>query len=145
MANLIQVTVTTAHALNDEQKKLLRKKLNKKLGRNYQLKMVVNKATIGGLKLTINGQIKDATISNQADNLTSQLNQVKITTAVPLTAAQLKKIKATLKAKYGDLDYQVIVDPNIIGGIKLSVGFNEYDATLKSKLDKIKTLLLKKI
>ena len=145
MAKQTQVTITTAHALTDQQKKWLKTRLTKKLGEDYLLKTVVDSKSIGGLKITINGQVKDATISGKISALESQLNQVKITVAVPLTSEQKKRIKQTLKTKYGMLNFQVLIDPQIIGGIKLSLGFNEYDATLKTKLEKLKNLLLAKL
>ena len=145
MASKIQVVVTTARELTAEQEKLLKEKLNKKLGRGYRLVKEVAHDAIGGLKLAVGNKIKDATIGSKLSELESQLNKVSVVTAITLTKDQKNKIKKALKEKYGELEYQFSVNPMVLGGIKLAVGFNEYDATLKTKLEKLETNLLEKL
>ena len=145
MAKKIQVVVTTAQKLSDEQEKLLKSKLAKKIGRNFQLVKKVARDVIGGISLSIGGKVKDATIASKLDEIESQLKKVTVVTAIPLDKKRQNEIKKSLKAKHGELDYEFVVDPAVIGGIKLSVGFSEYDATLKTKLEKLKTHLLAKL
>jgi len=145
MADKIQVVVTTAQELTPEQEKLLKNKLSKKLGKSFQLVKRVAHELIGGLKLTIGNKVKDATIGGKLAELESQLNKVQVTTAIELDKKQKEQIKKELKRRYGELDYEFKVDPKVLGGIKLSVGFNEYDATLKTKLEKLKTYILEKL
>ena len=145
MAKKTQVIVTTAHQLTPEQEKLLRSKLAKKIGKNFELVKQVDKGVIGGIKLSVGNKVKDATISGSIAELESQFKKATILSAIKLGQAQKQKIKQALKKKHGELDYHFVVDPDIIGGIKLSIGFNEYDATLKTKLEKLKLHILEKL
>ncbi len=145
MAEKTQVIVTTAHQLTPEQEKLLKSKLAKKIGKNFELVKQVDKGVIGGIKLSVGNKVKDATIGGGIAELESQLKKATILSAIKLGQAQKQKIKQTLKKKYGELDYHFVVDPDIIGGIKLSIGFNEYDATIRTKLNKLKQHILEKL
>jgi F-type H+-transporting ATPase subunit delta len=70
------------------------------------------------------------------------LVSAKVTTAVPLTAAQSKSLAAALRTALGaDPQVETIVDPAILGGLKVRVGSRLYDASLKSKLDSLKFAL----
>ena len=65
-----------------------------------------------------------------------------VTTAVKLTAAQAKGLKAALTQALGkDPEIETRVDPAILGGVKVRVGSRLYDASLKSKLDSLKFAL----
>jgi F-type H+-transporting ATPase subunit delta len=66
----------------------------------------------------------------------------RVTTAVPLSAAQAKGVAAALRQTLGkDPEIQTRVDPAILGGIKVQVGSRLFDASLKSKLDSLKFAL----
>jgi F-type H+-transporting ATPase subunit delta len=66
----------------------------------------------------------------------------KVTTATPLTPAQAKSLSATLAASLGrEPRIETVVDPAILGGIKVRVGSRLYDASLKTKLDSLKFAL----
>jgi len=65
-----------------------------------------------------------------------------VTTAVALTAAQAKGLKAALSQALGkDPEIETRVDPAILGGLKVRVGSRLFDASLKSKLDSLKFAL----
>jgi len=65
-----------------------------------------------------------------------------VTTAVPLSRAQLDGLAAALRAALGkDPQIESRVDPAILGGIKVRVGSRLFDASLKSKLDSLKFAL----
>jgi F-type H+-transporting ATPase subunit delta len=65
-----------------------------------------------------------------------------VTTAVALSAAQSKGLKAALRQALGkDPEIETRVDPAILGGLKVRVGSRLYDASLKSKLDSLKFAL----
>lgn len=69
--------------------------------------------------------------------------QVIITTATKLTPAHLKKIKDAVAKKHGSrLTFEEVVNPEVIGGIKVTIGSHQYDATLQHKLDRIEASLL---
>jgi F-type H+-transporting ATPase subunit delta len=70
------------------------------------------------------------------------LVSAKVTTAVPLTAAQSTSLAAALRTALGaDPQVETVVDPAILGGLKVRVGSRLYDASLKSKLDSLKFAL----
>lgn len=64
---------------------------------------------------------------------------VKVTTAIELTAAQQTKIEKTLSQKaVGEIaQFEYVVDPHVLGGIKIAFGSRELDGTLRTKLEQI--------
>ena len=65
-----------------------------------------------------------------------------VTTAVALTAEQMKGLQSALRLSLGkDPEIETRVDPAILGGLKVRVGSRLYDASLKSKLDSLKFAL----
>ncbi len=65
-----------------------------------------------------------------------------VTSALPLTAAQLKSIQSALRASLGkDPEMSARVDPSILGGLKVKVGSKLFDGSLKTKLDQMKFAL----
>ena len=65
-----------------------------------------------------------------------------VTTAAPLSAAQKKGVAASLRTALGkDPEITTVVDPKILGGIKVRVGSRLFDASLRSKLDSLKFAL----
>ncbi len=77
---------------------------------------------------------------------TQQSVTVVITTAVELTSKQLSAIKKTIEAKHGkNVEYQEVLDPSVIGGIKIRVGSVEYNATVAAKFDSLRSQLAAKV
>jgi F-type H+-transporting ATPase subunit delta len=65
-----------------------------------------------------------------------------VTSAIKLSAAQLKGVKAALTQALGqDPEITTRVDPTILGGLKVKVGSRLFDASLRSKLDSLKFAL----
>ncbi len=65
-----------------------------------------------------------------------------VTTAIKLTAAQAKGIKAALAQALGkEPEITTHVDPTILGGLKVKVGSRLFDASLRTKLDSLKFAL----
>ena len=65
-----------------------------------------------------------------------------VTSAVKLSAAQLKAVKASLQTAIGKApEITAKVDPAILGGLKVRVGSRLFDASLRSKLDSLKFAL----
>ena len=65
-----------------------------------------------------------------------------VTTAIKLTAAQAKGVKAALAQALGqEPEITTRVDPAILGGLKVKVGSRLFDASLRSKLDSLKFAL----
>lgn len=62
-----------------------------------------------------------------------------VTSAVPLSKAQLTSLAATLKAKIGKtVTLNEHVDPSLIGGLQVKVGSQMIDSSLKTKLTAMK-------
>ncbi|KAH7484879.1 hypothetical protein PRIC1_004191 [Phytophthora ramorum] len=70
--------------------------------------------------------------------------QAKVTSADALTKAQLDQVKKALAArveKNEKLLLETVVDPEILGGLKVQIGNYFIDLSLATKIDKINTLL----
>lgn len=62
-----------------------------------------------------------------------------VTSAVPLTDAQVKSLTETLRAKIGKtVSLNQFVDPSLIGGLVVKVGSRMIDSSLKTKLTAMK-------
>lgn len=79
--------------------------------------------------------------------MTDQTLIVTATTAVPLTKAQQQTITAAVEKKHAATSVKLVqvVDPSVIGGIRLTVGSLDFDATVKNKLASIKYQLKEKV
>ena len=65
-----------------------------------------------------------------------------VTAAAPLTEAQQLGLKSSLRQALGkDPELTVRVDASILGGLRVRVGSRLYDASLKGRLDQLKTAL----
>lgn len=138
------ITITTAQKLDAVQMKEFKTLVESKVG-EAEYKQVVDERVLGGLKIAIGNQEFDATLSGKLKKLESQLTQVIVTTAVPLSEAQRKTLATALEKKVGSGQYTEMIDPSVIGGIKLLIGSTQYDGTLQGKLVRLKQLLLQTI
>ena len=138
------VTVITATKLSSGQKKTVKDMLEQKLG-TIELSEKVDPTMLGGLKIKLGDQEFDASLAGKLEKLESRTDQVQVTTAVELSADQRKKITAALEKKLGTTTITEVVDPSIIGGIRVIVGSTEVDASVKSKLEKLRQQLLQTI
>lgn len=67
------------------------------------------------------------------------MNTVIVTTAVPLTDALRQEVQRVVKQKLGhtanhDVSLQEVVDPQVVGGICLTINSRQYDASVRGKL-----------
>lgn len=68
-----------------------------------------------------------------------------IKTAVPLLDNEFDKLKEIFEQKYDkSIIFEKEVDKNVLGGVYVRVGNDVIDGTVKSKVDEMKELLLKK-
>ena len=66
----------------------------------------------------------------------------KVVTAVELDAKTQNSLKAALKKKIGtDVDLKIDMDPDVMGGLSVSVGERTFDGLISSKISEIKTVL----
>jgi F-type H+-transporting ATPase subunit delta len=69
--------------------------------------------------------------------------EAEVTSAYPLTDAQVAEITATLEAKYGrKVKAEVVVDPALIGGISIRIGDEVMDASVRGKLAQLADALM---
>lgn len=65
-----------------------------------------------------------------------------VTSAVKLSAEQVKDLKAALKDKIGkDVVLNEIVDPSILGGLTVKLGSQMIDTSIRTKLTSLKTMM----
>ena len=63
---------------------------------------------------------------------------VRIENAIETPPAQMADIKASLERQYGPgLDIQYWINPALIGGLRIQVGSDLYDGSVKTRLDKL--------
>ncbi len=71
------------------------------------------------------------------------LVHVQVRSAVPLADDQRDKLRAELKAKFGrDPVLEARVDPDLLGGLTVQVGDVLYDASIRTRLERIRTHLI---
>ncbi len=75
------------------------------------------------------------------DDANRGLSRAKVTVALSLRDDQLETLRETLRSVTGrkSIELDVTVDPSIIGGIVLRLGSRMVDASIKSKLNSIRT------
>ena len=71
------------------------------------------------------------------------MTTVTVTTAQKLTPEQLKTVQELVEKKVGKATIKQEIDSGIIGGIRLSIGKQEFDASLSGRLEKLETRLNK--
>lgn len=70
------------------------------------------------------------------------MSKVTITTAVKLSAPQLKKLTTAIEKKYGTSSkIETVVDPSILGGVVVTVGSHQFDNSYRSRVAGLKQQL----
>lgn len=69
-----------------------------------------------------------------------QSRTVRIENAVPTSESLMADLKTSLTGRYGaGLDFQFFVDPTLIGGLRIRIGSDVFDGTVKSRLAALET------
>ena len=75
-------------------------------------------------------------------NAEGGIADARIESAFPIEAAQLPEVVATLEKRFGrKLNAQVVVEPALIGGIRVTVGDEVLDTSVKARLEQMKLSL----
>ena len=61
--------------------------------------------------------------------------------ATPLPDAQAERLRSVLSATYGDLRINQVVDPSIIGGLRVQIGDDVIDGSIASRLTELRLQL----
>jgi F-type H+-transporting ATPase subunit delta len=65
--------------------------------------------------------------------------QAKIETASEVDSATTSEVVANLKKKYGgDLTTQFVVNPELLGGMRIRVGSDVWDGTVRNRLERLR-------
>ena len=68
-------------------------------------------------------------------DLDIQSRTVRVENAVPTSDSLMADLKSSLTLKYGaGLDFQYFVDPTLIGGLRIQIGSDVFDGTVKTRL-----------
>lgn len=127
------ITVVSAHQLIVEQKQLAASILKQRVG-ECQVEYVVEPAVLGGIQVKVGDQTFDASLAGQLQALSLSARKCLVTTAVPLTAIQREKLVTSVRTQFGSVPIQEVIDPQVLGGIKVMIGSTEYDQTIQGKL-----------
>jgi len=75
-------------------------------------------------------------------NARSGVSDAMVESAFPIEAAQLAEVVQTLQRRFGrKLNARVVVRPDLIGGIRVVVGDEVLDTSVKARLEQMKTTL----
>lgn len=67
----------------------------------------------------------------------------KVTVARPLDQARIERLRAALAAKAGrPVSVQVSVDPEVLGGINVTIGHDVYESTVAGRLEDVRRQLI---
>ena len=70
------------------------------------------------------------------------VSQATVYSAFEISDAQLADIKAALERRFGrKLDAQVVIDPELIGGVRVVVGDEVLDTSVRARLEQMRTAL----
>ena len=65
-----------------------------------------------------------------------------VQTAFAMNEADLRSLKDKLEARFGGgLEVRVVEDPSLIGGVRVTVGDNVLDASVRGSIEKMKQAL----
>ncbi|MEM9480260.1 MAG: F0F1 ATP synthase subunit delta [Verrucomicrobiota bacterium] len=74
--------------------------------------------------------------------LEAEKSQAVVETAVELDAGIKKQVESDLKNKYGDqLTFEYKTNPDLLGGMRVKVGSDVWDGSVKARLDRLSTAL----
>jgi F-type H+-transporting ATPase subunit delta len=91
-------------------------------------------------RLTLLPEIADQ--FHELKNAQEGAADAEITSAFEMSDAQVKDLVATLEKKFGrKLNPSVTVDPSLIGGVRVAVGDEVLDTSVRAKLQKMHTAL----
>lgn len=73
----------------------------------------------------------------------SGTSQATVESAFPLDAAQIAEVKAVMERRFlRNLDVHVVVQPELIGGVRVIVGDEVLDTSIRARLEQMKAALV---
>lgn len=65
-----------------------------------------------------------------------------IESAVEIDGNERRSITTRLKKQHGDITTDYVVNPDLVGGLRITLGSNVWDGSVKARLDALRTALL---
>ena len=70
--------------------------------------------------------------------LVLERRNVRVESAAGLTDREMDRVKGELHRQYGEgLQFEFLVNPNLLGGMRVRVGNDVWDGSVKSRLDRL--------
>jgi len=70
--------------------------------------------------------------------LDAERRAARVESAIPMTAAMEQTVKTSLEARYGPgLTFQFSQNPALLGGVRVQVGSDVYDGTVRARLNEL--------
>lgn len=79
-------------------------------------------------------------LSGYLEGLKRNIKQttLEIETTMPLSPAQVKKVASLLRTRHPVTDVKNLVDPSILGGMRIKIGDMVYDDTITRKIAQVR-------
>lgn len=130
------ISVITAQALSNSQTSQVKKILSERVG-EAEVQFKTDAKILGGVQVRLGDQQFDASLEGQLQRLQLSQDRCVITTAIPLTSTQRTKLTQAIIEKHGSVTIEEVVDPKVIGGIRIVIGSKEYDRTVAGRLHQL--------
>lgn len=127
----LRIAVGDRRAASEDRAALVRGLVTGKMHALTELLVVRSAAKPRGRTVTASMVQLVEAASNRRKRLVAR-----VTAAVPLTSAQLERVRGLLDRAYGHgVNVHVAVDPAVVGGMRIQVGDDVVDATVLSSLE----------
>ena len=83
------------------------------------------------------GYVEILTRLHRLVKLEVELHAARVESAVALPADVQAQVAQRLKGIYGDLELSFVQNPSLIGGLRIQVGSDLYDGSVKMRLEKL--------
>lgn len=64
--------------------------------------------------------------------------KISVESVIPLSASQTRELQSLLKQKFGTEAYESKINPKLLGGLRITVGSTQFDATVLGKLAQLR-------
>lgn len=156
--NTVIAKITSAVPMDKSEEDELRKRLEEKYKKTVVLEIQVDETMLGGMIINIEDEVIDGTIRNKLKSLedivTGRVNErdfwmrnnpkpealkAEVTTSVKLSKDEIEKLKDGLNKFYGrEIQIEEVIDSSVIDGIKIKIGDDIIDNTLRRNLMKMR-------
>ncbi len=135
LASLVRAPIYSSEQQKKGLDAILRRMEASTTHRAFRVGLVADKRRLFALTDIIRGF--NALLSKQRGEVEAQ-----VTSARPLSDAEVVELKKVLKSKLGrDARLEAKVDPNLLGGLVVKVGSRMIDSSLRTKLDGIRAAM----